>query len=512
MSRNKLNIGVHYEPSGIDPHIGSAELSLQMTNAVFDTLVNKTSDGRYLKGLAESFEISADECSYTFRLQRNVKFHDGTPFNATAVAFSLQRAYNPENRSQLAKAMLGPYQGCRIIDEHILEVKLVKPYALFLDAVSQGWLAPVSPAAVAKYGNDFSRNPVGTGPYTFDQWLPGERIILKRNDKYRWGPPLVKNRGPAYLEEISFVFLPDDSERTIALESGTVDVVFYVSPTDATRLRKNERYIVRTWPILGIPVCMMMNTIRAPTNELKVRQAINYAVDQTALIDKVFRGEFARAYGPVSQFTLGYAPSVEDKYPYDPNMAKQLLDEAGWMNMAPNGVREKNGNRLKLFFYALPVNFYPEFGKIITKQLVNVGIDVEVVLLNPIDWIRAGMRGDHHLIPQGKYGSSAQLLSFIYHSKHSGPNGYGWSKRTASHHHVIDELLEQAEQTLSIEKFVPLYQQAQDIIMDEALIVPLHCNANVVASRIGIDGIQFDAIGAYPLFHDTVISDENAVD
>ena len=502
MGSKSLSIGVHYEPSGVDPHIGSAELALQMTNAVFDTLVNRMPDGTYLPGLAERFDISADGRVYTFRLRRDVRFHDGTPFNSSAVAFSLQRAHDPANESQLAGGMLGPYLRCRAIDEYTVGVELSAPYALFLDALSQGWLAPVSPAAVEALGVGFSRRPVGTGPFIFDRWLPGDRIVLKRNEAYRWGPPTVGNDGSARLDEIVFVFLTDDDERSAALEAGTVDGVFCLPPSTAARLRQDDRFVVETMPIRGVPVCLMMNTARAPTDDLRVRQAINFAIDQDALVETIFRGEFARAYGPVSQFTLGYSASVEGRYPCDLDAARRLLSEAGWNSVGPDGVRTRHGERLRLLFHALPVNSYPEFGAIISDQVRKVGIEVEVVLLPPLDWIKAGKRGDHHLIPQGKYGSSSQLLSFVYHSRYSSVDGYGWSKRTSSHHPGFDELLERGERAFDVDEFVPLFRQAQETVMDEALIAPLHCNTNIVATRVGVRGIAFDATGAYPLFHD----------
>ena len=511
MASKSLSIGVHYEPSGVDPHIGSAELALQMTNAVFDTLVHRLPDGSYLPGLAEHFDISPDGCVYTFQLRRDVQFHDGTLFDALAVAYSLQRAHDPRNKSQLAGSMLGPYRGSRVIDEFTVRVELEAPYAMLLDALSQGWLAPVSPNAVQTLGSTFSRRPVGTGPFVFDRWLPGDRIVLKRNDAYRWGPPVVANDGPARLGEIVFVFLPDADKRSAALESGAVDVVFCLPPATAARLRHDERFSIETVPIRGVPVCLMMNTARAPTDDLRVRQAINLAIDQDALVNTIFGGEFARAYGPVSQFTLGYSEWVEDRYPWDPDAARRLLNEAGWDSASRDGVRTKCGERLRLRFYALPVNSYPEFGAIISEQLRRVGIEVEVVVLPPLDWIRAGKHGEHHLIPQGKYGSSSQLMGFVYHSRYSSEDGYGWSKRTASHHPGFDKLLERGERAFDVEEFVPLYSEAQEIVMDEALIAPLHCNTNIVATRAGVRGIAFDAIGAYPLFHDAdtnTVSDE----
>ncbi len=509
MTLKKLNIGVHYEPSGVDPHIGSAELALQMTNAVFDTLVNRTSEGDYLPGLADSFEISLDECTYTFNLRRDVKFHDGEPFNAAAAAFSLERAFDPDNKSQLARGMLGPFKSAQALDEYVLSVELSRPYGLLLDALSQGWLAPVSPASVKRLGPDFARCPVGTGPFKFHKWDAGNKIVLLRNPDYNWAPPLVANKGPAKFDELTFTFLTDGKARAEALENEELDAVFYVPPSSAQKLREDSRFNVETWPIRGVPVSLMMNIQRAPTDNIKVRQAINYALDQDSLVGEVFHGEFERAYGPVSQFTLGFSPTVKDLYQYAPDKARALLDSAGWVVNDSTGVRSKNSEQLTVTFYALPVNFYPEFGKIVTRQLKQVGIIVNVVLLNPLAWIKAGMQGHHHIIPQGKYGSSAQLLSFVYHSRHSGPTGYGWSKRDTNHHPGFDTLLEDAEAALAPADYIPLFKKAQEIIMDEALIAPLHCNTNIVAARQGVRGIKFDAIGAYPLIHDVTIDAPN---
>jgi len=504
----ELVIAVHYEPSGVDPHIGAAELALQMTNACFDTLVVKTTEGDYLPALAERYEVSADEKRYTFHLRRDVRFHDGTGFNAAAVKFSLDRARDPANRSQLAGGMLGPYVGSEVIDDYTVAVQLSEPYALLLDSLSQGWLAPVSPLAVERLGKDFARAPVGTGPYIFEEWVAGSHIRLRRNPDYAWPHALVDNKGAASVPYLRFDFIAAPAARTAALEAGEVDAVFYAAPADVARLRADARYGIDVWPIRGIPVCMMMNIARTPTHELAVRRAINHAIDQDALVAEVFHGEFARAYGPVSQFTLGYEPAVEQMYPFDLAKSRELLDLAGWKEFDAEGYRVRDGERLKLVFYALPVNFYPEFGVIVTRMLREVGIEVEVRLEAPVAWIHAGMRGEHHLIPQGKYASSCQLLSFVYHSRNSGPNGYGWSKRGADHHPGFDALLERAERTLPVKDFVPLYQKVQTTVMDEALIVPLHCNTNIVARRAGISGLKFDAIGAYPYFHDVVDAGE----
>lgn len=500
-----LRIGVHYEPSGVDPHINSAELGLQMTIGVFDTLVNKTADGEYLPGLAKAWEITEGETVYTFHLRDDVTFHDGEPFNAAAVKFSLDRARDPQNKSQLAGSMLGPYRCAEVVDDYTVTVHLEEPYALLLDSLSQGWLAPVSPTAVHKYGSDFTHHLVGTGPFLFEEWVRGAHITLRRNHRYRWGPPLVQNQGPAQIEKISFIFLPDDAERTAALESGAVNAVFYLAPSDAHRLRQSDDFDVAVWPVRGAPVSLMMNIAKAPTDDKAVREAIAYAVDQDALVQQIFHGEFPRAFGPLTQYTLGYEPTVAEMYPFDLQKARRLLQEAGWRDEDGDGVLEKDGQRLSVQYYGIPFNFYAEFGQILRQQLAQIGVDVQVKVVPAVDWIRAAGRGEHHLVPQGKFISDPHILSYIYHSRYSGEGYYGWTRRSPEQRPDLDELLEQGERTLAPEEYVPIYRQAQKMIMEEAMIAPLHCNTNIVALRKGIAGLRFDAIGAYPYFHDVTI-------
>lgn len=503
----KLRLGVHYEPSNVDPHLGAAELALQMTNACLDTLVNKAPDGTYLPGLANHFDISEDQCHYRFHLRDDVRFHDDTPFDAAAMKLSLDRARAPENRSQLAGGLLGPVRDIRAPGSHTLEIELERPYALLLDALSQGWLAPMSPRAIAEMGAEIRRHPVGTGPFIFDRWDAGDRIVIRRNPDYAWPPALVENPGPACLTEIEFLFLPDEAARTAALRDGRVDAIFATRPTDCAALRADARFQVITQPIRGVPVCLMMNITRSPTDALAVRQAISHALDMDALVGQVFHGEFERAHGPVSHFTLGYTPDVEGIYPHDPARAAALLDAEGW-HLCADGLRRRNGQVMEVAFYALPVNSYPEFGQIITQQLAQVGMRTIVELCPPPEWIAAGMQGLHHLIPQGKYASTSQFLGFVYHSRHSGPDGYGWSKRTQKDAPEIDQLIDAAETCIAPQDYVPMFAQAQRHIMQAALAVPIHCNTNLIACVRSLQGLRFDATGAYPLFHDTGFSSQ----
>ena len=175
-----------------------------------------------------------------------------------------------------------------------------------------------------------------------------------------------------------------------------------------------------------------------------------------------------------------------------------------------DGIRERDGEAGRVTGYALPVNFYPQFGAIVTRQLAQVGIAVDVELCSPPQWIQAGMQGLHNRIPQGKYASSSQLLGFVYHSRKSGPGSYGLSKRGPQDYPTIDTQIDAAETCLTPAEFVPHFATVQMDIMRAALAVPLHCNATLVAARDTIGGLRFDAIGAYPLFHDITFQQDEA--
>src|SRR6266481_8267677 len=191
----------------LDPHITNRAATRKILIQFTDTLtVINPKDGKVLPGLAESWEVARDGKSYTFKLRKNVKFHDGTPFDAAAVKFTFDRIQEPLGAPGVARAFLGPYDGADVIDAHTVRVRLKQPYAPLLRMVGLSPLAPLSPTAVRKMGDDFSRKPVGTGPCMVKEWVPKSHVTLVRNPDYAWPPATAAHRGPAYLDEITWRF------------------------------------------------------------------------------------------------------------------------------------------------------------------------------------------------------------------------------------------------------------------------------------------------------------------
>ena len=235
--------------------------------------------GNPVPGLAESWVISDDGMSYTFNLRHDVEFHDGTPFNAAAVKFSLDRIIAPDTQSQLAITLIGPYASTDVVNEYTAKVNFSEPYAPFLGNLSLPYMAMVSPTAVEKWGADYQLHQVGTGPFIFKEYVPNERLVLERNPDYNWAPSFAQHTGPAYLDRVVFRFLPDSSARIRALEAGDVDVARELPPEQSPRLAQNPDFTLLVGAMPGQTMQFFMNTQREPTNDLKVRQALLYGTD-----------------------------------------------------------------------------------------------------------------------------------------------------------------------------------------------------------------------------------------
>jgi peptide/nickel transport system substrate-binding protein len=496
--KGKLVYGLTLSPSNIDPHAGaSSELGIPLTS-VYDPLVWLAPGGQFVAGLAQRWEASADGKTYTFYLRQDVQFHDGTPLNADAVCFSLQRIVDPATKSAKAIGLLGPFEGCEAVDRYTARVLLKTPYAPFLSAVSQVYVAIISPTAVRKWGDEYQFHQVGTGPFMFQEYVPKDHLTLKRNPNYRWAPTFFAHQGPAYLQEVEFRFFADPATRAPALESGDAQVMGEIPPVDAARLEDSSGFAVLQVSVPGQPLQMYLNVTRAPLDDVRVRQALIYATDRKAIVDTVFMGYSPIAYGPLCRSTWGYDSSVEGLYSFDPNKAQELLEQAGWRDTDGNGIRDKDGQPLALETVLMSWGFVPEVGQMLQQQYLLVGIQLNTELLTYPAALQAAAEGKHHLIPFTFSGSDPGILRSAFHSANAD-SGFNWSKvRDAQ----LDAWLDEGGQSINSEERATIYAQIQRSIIDQALIVPIrdYVNLNGVSARV--QGLRFDAQGWFPWLYD----------
>jgi peptide/nickel transport system substrate-binding protein len=498
---NSITYGLTLSPSGIDPHINrSAELGIPLYS-VYDTLVYRHPQTfEFVSGLAESWDISEDGRTYTFQLKQGVTFHDGTPFDANAVGVTLDRIVDDSDEQTLSQKslfMLGPYyEGYVIADDYTIQIQLTDPYAPLLDALSQPYFGIASPTALANYSREtYQLHQVGTGPYELTNYIPGDRIVLEKNEDYAWGPVFYAELDERQeIERITFRFFQDPESRRIALEAGDVDVIGELPPNDAELLLANREFRIFEQPIPGQPLQFYFNTQVFPTDDPLVRQAIILATNRQAIVDTIFRTEFSPiAYGPVSASMPYYDPSLQELYAYDPGRAAELFRTAGFVDTDEDGILDREGIPLQISIIVPPWGFNPEVAALLESQWTDIGIDLEIIQVPGINQLEVeAEKGEHNLVSLNDFGTDPSLLNQYYLS--SGTLNY-----TGYADEDLDAWLLQALDPRDEVERAELYRLVQNRIMDEALILPIRDYVNLVGWTETLDGLIFAPQGWWPL-------------
>lgn len=497
-----LTIGVGYETVHYDPHAGNSLDQQYLHMHLFDPLVWRAPDGTFVPGLAERWEVSADARTFTFGLRRDVTFHDGTPFNAEAVKFSFDRITAPDFPAITTRGLLGPYAGTQVIDAYTVRVSFSEPHPAFLDALSQWWLVPVSPAAVAQAGADFGQQPVGTGPFMWSERVAQDHITLVRNPAYNWAPAFFNRQGPAYLERLVFKFIPEPAIRAGTLESGEILMAQDVSPVDLKRLAGNPDFLLYREVLPGMPHVLMLNTECTPTRDLAVRQALQWATPRQHILDTLWGGYFEPAYGPLTPGLLGYDRGLETLYGYDPERARQILEAAGWVDANGDGVREKAGEPLRLALNTMAFNRYPEVLQVVMAGWRDVGIDTTLSILTWPQFSGAAWACEHSVMPYFTPASDPYFVTNSFYLSSNVDKGFAFTRLRDPE---LDRLLQVAATRPTDAEREPAYQAATRRIMEAAVIVPLYVPYNLTLTARSVRGLQFSTQGWYPLFYDVYL-------
>lgn len=486
----------------LDAHRTGFAPSTRVMRSLYDSLVVELPDHTFGPWLAESWTLSDDKKSYTFKLRKDVKFHDGTTFNAEAVKFNFDRAFDPATKSFLGKNALGPYESTEVVDEYTVKVHFSTTFAPFLSNVAKVDLGIVSPAAVQKYGEAFPQNPVGTGPFKVGKLVPGTELDLVRNPDYNWGPSNAKHQGPAYLEKLTIKYVAEDATRLSVLQSGQADVADIIPPQNLLALRADSGFNVQETELLQHNYAYYFNQNKAPWNDINVRKAIRAAIDLDAAIKTVYLGTAAQAWSPLSPHSLYYTPTVENKWKYDPDFANKTLDELGWVK-GDDGIRVKDGKRLTMEFLDSQGNREKRLDllAVVTQQLKQAGVELKLLSLPAGTVSERSLSGDYDFAGSSQFFGDPSILRQIYSTK--GPSGANNVSRSSDP--VLEDWLEQANAELDPAKREELYKKAQEYIIDHVYSIPTYVLDYTVASSKKVHDITFD-YPAWPVFYDAWIS------
>lgn len=438
VSGKTLIYGAESEFEKINPVLDDSPVDTM----IFSGLTKFDENNRPVPDLATSWDISSDNLTYTFHLRKDVKWHDGQPFTANDVKFTIDSILNPKNNS-LIKEQFEEIKSVDVIDNYTVKISLKKPFPPILDNLTRG-IVPIHILSGKDLNSvDFNSGPIGTGPFKFAEWKKGESFTLQANTGYYGGKPK--------LDKIVIKFIPDMNVRAIQLETGEIDVAL-LEPQQLARVEKSEKNKVYLIPTADYRA-MMYNFRKPLWQDVKVRQAINYAVNRDNILQGVLLGHGKVAYGPL-QLNWANNENVE-KYGYNPEKAKALLAEAGW-KPGPDGILTKNGQ--KFSFRLTTFNNDPIRVAIVnalSTELKKIGVEAipDPRARGTFKWPEV----DAFLLG---WGSPFDPDDHTYKLFHSSQIENGWNLG-AYRDAEIDRLLEEARTTLDENKRKELYGKFQ---------------------------------------------------
>lgn len=432
-ARTDVVIGVVLEPPHLDPTAGAAAAIDEVVYAnVFEGLTRIGSGGEVQPALAESWEISEDGTTYTFKLREGVKFHDGSDLTAEDVVFSLDRA-RADDSTNAQKALFAQIDTVEAVDDTTVKVTLKQPQGSFL--YNMGWGDAVIVAPETAEGN--KENPVGTGPFKFGNWAKGSSITIEKNPDY-WGDEVQ-------LDKAEFRIIPDAAAAIPALLSGDVHAFPNMPAGDALpQIESDPRFEVVIGSTEGETI-LSTNNKKAPFDQLKVRQAIAHALNR----EEIIAGNGSGLGTPIgTHFSPGNAAYVDltDTYPFDPEKAKELLAEAGF----PDGFEAT----IKL----PPPPYARDGGQIVASQLRNVGIDLEIIPVEWADWLEQVFKNKDYDLTIVSHTEPNDINIYAnpdYYFQYSNPE--------------FDAVMAELDVSSDEAKRTELYQKAQRIIAEDAV-------------------------------------------
>ena len=478
-----LVVGIAADPTGLDPEAVLNNTSGFIMATVYDSLVRyKPGAVEVEPGLAERWDIAPDGLTYTFHLRPGVLFHDGTRCDADAIKQNVDRQF--DSASPIYIKNTGPVQSyadftygavtaTRVVDPLTVEFTLKEPSAAFLSSLAMVWNGVVSPTAAAKYGKDFRNNPVGTGPFVFKEYRPRDQVVLESNPGY-W-------RGAPKLAGLIFKVLPEAQAAQLALRRGEVHILADVGTSAIPALRQEAGVQLLTQP--GLVICgVSLPCDVKPFDDVRVRRAMNLAVDKDAINKALYQGLAERLTSPIPSAQWGHDAALKG-FGYDPEQARKLLAEAG----------VQPGLKVELLTYNSPRGYNPAGANLavaVQNYLGKVGIEASVRQMDMGAFLSTVRAGKYEGLRMGGFsGDNGDPDNFALLFTTPGipvNNSSHYSNKD------VDRMMAEAARVTDQAKRIELYQAAQKQIAEDAPWIWINSVSQVRAARKEVQGFMLN--------------------
>jgi peptide/nickel transport system substrate-binding protein len=456
-----LRVALDSDVIGIDPHGASAGVDRNVYTTVYNGLVVPDENLEIQPDLAESWDISEDGLVYTFYLREGIKFHDGTDCDAEAVKWNFDWILD-EAKASARRSEIANIQEVTVVDPLTVQITLQTPFAPFLSIISDRAGYIVSPTARQEFGEDYTRNPVGTGPFRFVEWVADDHITFERFEDYF-------EEGIPYLDGIRYRPIPDASVALTELRTENVDFLFNVAPKDIESIKSTDNLEYLEGPGVGYQG-LWLNTVDGPMADRDLREAVSLAIDREALMLAAYFSVGQIAGGPIPPSSWAYDPD----YPVvqrDLDAARELLEAGG----QPDG-----------FSMTIKAANTPEqqtITQLMQAALAEVGVQVEIQTLEFGALLDAGAQGDFDALSLGWSGRIDPDGNIQPIFQTGGTFNYGQYENPE-----VNELIDEARSEQDQEARTALYQQIQDLINEDAAYIFTYFPPASFASRNAVQG------------------------
>ena len=458
----ELTVLLPVDFQSFDPNNVSSQPNTNIFHNVLEALI----DRERAPLLAESWE-TLDDVTWQFTLRQDVSFTNGEPFNADVVKFSLDRIMREDNKNSAALSLYTTYiESVDVVDEYTVNIVTKQPFPALLDVLIDGYMLPPGAADTP----EFSANGIGTGPYTLESWTPGEALVLVRNDEY-WGDA-------PFFERVTFRTVPDPTVRTTEMRAGRADITVQAPIEEIPRLEEGGLEVVRILSTQSMRI--HLNAGEPPFDDVRVRQAMNYAIDRATILETLLEGAGQLMNSATSPQVFGYDPDIE-VYPYDPERAQELLAEAGYADGVDIQLQFTDGRYVR----------DRAIGEAITAQLAEVGIRVDANFSEFSQWLQLFNQEGNGFMVISQEDSVITLM---------GPNFSSTSQSFKRHGYAnpeVDMLIDQAAVTLDNDERLALYQQLNQLLHDDAPWVFMWNPEDIYGTVSNLAGFEPTGVGYF---------------